>query len=85
MIPVGENGPYAGLREYEPPDSKNFFGRDQESRDVRSLWLSDRLLVLFGPSGVGKSSLVKAGVLPALSDDEVDLLPVEQAVARARR
>jgi tetratricopeptide (TPR) repeat protein len=76
MSPVGDDGPYVGLRSYEPPDSKNFFGRDQESRDVRSLWLSDRLLVLYGPSGAGKSSLVKAGVLPALTDYEVDLLPV---------
>lgn len=75
------SGPYLGLRAYLPGDAHLFFGRDAEIRDVRSLWLSSRLLVLFGPSGVGKSSLLQAGVLPALADAEADVLPVGRLAA----
>ncbi|MBE1533021.1 nSTAND1 domain-containing NTPase [Actinomadura algeriensis] len=71
---IGE-GPYPGLRAFRQSDGPLFFGRDREIRDLRSLWLANRLTILFGPSGVGKSSLLNAGVLSELGD-EVDRLPV---------
>jgi formylglycine-generating enzyme required for sulfatase activity len=60
--------PYRGLAAMEEKDSDYFFGREREIVDVVSALAGapDRLLVLLGNSGVGKSSLAQAGVLAAL-------------------
>ncbi|MFY9900732.1 MAG: SUMF1/EgtB/PvdO family nonheme iron enzyme [Xanthobacteraceae bacterium] len=60
--------PYRGLAAMEEKDSDYFFGREREIVDVISALAAapDRLPVLLGNSGVGKSSLAQAGVLAAL-------------------
>jgi formylglycine-generating enzyme required for sulfatase activity len=59
--------PYRGLEAMEEKDSDYFFGRKRETVEVLSaLAAPDRLPVLIGNSGVGKSSLAKAGALSAL-------------------
>ena len=49
-----------------PTDARLFFGRQVEIADLCDRVLSDRLLVLYGKSGIGKTSLLKAGVFPEL-------------------
>lgn len=75
MMGAQRSEPYVGLRPYGSDDRFRFFGRDQESHEVASLWLGSRLLVLHGPSGVGKTSLICAGVVPAVGR-EADVLPI---------
>src|SRR5207237_8027562 len=61
-----DESPYAGLRSFQEADAHRFFGR---SRDVAAAVARLRdvpLLGIVGPSGVGKSSFVRAGVVPAL-------------------
>jgi formylglycine-generating enzyme required for sulfatase activity len=60
--------PYRGLAAMEEKDSDYFFGRKRQTVDVLSTMAAapERLPVLIGNSGVGKSSLVQAGVLAAL-------------------
>jgi WD40 repeat protein len=59
--------PYRGLAAMTEADSDFFFGRQRETVDVMdALAAPDRLPVLLGNSGVGKSSLAQAGVLAAL-------------------
>jgi formylglycine-generating enzyme required for sulfatase activity len=60
--------PYRGLAAMEEKDSDYFFGRERETVGVLSALAAaaDRLPVLLGNSGVGKSSLALAGVLAAL-------------------
>ena len=60
--------PYRGLAAMEEKDSDYFFGRERETVEVLNALAaaSDRLPVLLGNSGVGKSSLAQAGVLAAL-------------------
>ena len=60
--------PYRGLASMEEKDSDYFFGRKRETVDVLSALAGapERLPVLIGNSGVGKSSLAQAGVLAAL-------------------
>jgi len=60
--------PYRGLAAMEEKDSDYFFGRERETMDVLSApaMAMDRLPVLLGNSGVGKSSLAQAGILAAL-------------------
>ncbi|WP_326824355.1 tetratricopeptide repeat protein [Streptosporangium sp. NBC_01756] len=71
-----ETQPYVGLRAFRQQDRGLFFGRERESREIATLWQADRLTVLYGTSGVGKTSLLHAGVLPFLGSDRVDALPV---------
>jgi hypothetical protein len=55
--------PYRGLRAYTEADGEYFFGRDSDRDLVIANLLASRLTVLYGPSGVGKSSLLQAGVM----------------------
>jgi formylglycine-generating enzyme required for sulfatase activity len=60
--------PYRGLAAMEEKDSDYFFGRERETIDILSALAvaPERLPLLVGNSGVGKSSLAQAGVLAAL-------------------
>ena len=59
--------PYKGLGAYQPEDAHRFFGREALIDElVRRIWLQ-KVLVVGGPSGSGKSSLVRAGLIPALN------------------
>ena len=67
-----ERAPYPGLMPFSEEDAAVFFGRDDD-RDAclnileqMTRFGGDRLLVVLGASGSGKSSLVRAGVVPRL-------------------
>jgi len=62
----GRPPPYLGLSPYDERDADRFFGRRRERDLVVADLLTSRLTVLYGPSGVGKSSLLRAAVLPRL-------------------
>ena len=64
---VDTPNPFKGLRPFGEDDASSFFGRERLVADVvHRLSSGTRLLALVGPSGSGKSSAVKAGVIPAL-------------------
>lgn len=56
--------PYPGLRPFETDENFLFFGRDGQSNELLRRLRSKRFLAVVGPSGSGKSSLVRAGLLP---------------------
>ena len=58
--------PYKGLLPFEPEDSELFFGREQLVENLIGRLRESPFLAVVGPSGSGKSSLVRAGVVPAL-------------------
>ncbi|MEV4342086.1 hypothetical protein [Streptomyces sp. NPDC049590] len=60
------NSPYRGLARFEPGDAAVFFGRDQLVADLTELVRGHRCAVVLGPSGSGKSSLLRAGLIPRL-------------------
>jgi WD40 repeat protein len=76
-VPEAEDdgpNPYQGLLAFQPGDGDRFFGREGETEELRQRFCAlhhepdaTRLLVVFGPSGSGKSSLVRAGLVPALA------------------
>ena len=58
--------PYPGLRAYEAHENHLFFGRDEQSDELLRRLRLNRFLAVVGTSGSGKSSLVRAGLLPSL-------------------
>ena len=58
--------PFPGLRPFEANDTHLFFGREGQSEDILRSLRRSRLLAVVGASGSGKSSLVRAGLLPHL-------------------
>lgn len=58
--------PYRGLARFEPDDRDLFFGRDRLVQELNGLVRENRFAVLFGASGSGKSSLLRAGLIPRL-------------------
>jgi serine/threonine protein kinase/WD40 repeat protein len=86
-LPEPEN-PYKGLRAFQAADAQDFFGREKLIQKLLKRLHDDtenhRFLAVVGPSGSGKSSVVKAGLIPALWRGElansdnwyiVDMLP----------
>ncbi|MBN3943755.1 caspase family protein [Nostoc sp. NMS9] len=69
-----ENNPYRGLQSYDEKDSNLFFGRDNLIKQLYQQVVSNKqtLTVVLGASGTGKSSLMKAGLLPCLRDSQED-------------
>ncbi|TXR96350.1 hypothetical protein EAO73_33065 [Streptomyces sp. col6] len=60
------SAPYRGLARFETSDSGLFFGRDRVIAPLAALVAEKRFTVLCGPSGSGKSSLLRAGLIPRL-------------------
>ncbi len=64
-----QNNPYKGLSSYEKDDSELFFGRTALIKELQQKVEEEQFIVVLGASGTGKSSLVKAGLLPALEKE----------------
>ncbi|TQF13161.1 SUMF1/EgtB/PvdOfamily nonheme iron enzyme [Myxococcus llanfairpwllgwyngyllgogerychwyrndrobwllllantysiliogogogochensis] len=65
--PLPSGNPYRGLRTFEAEHRGVFFGRKAELGEVLDRLRGERFVLLAGDSGVGKSSLCRAGVLPAIA------------------
>lgn len=73
---TGANRVYPGPRPFGRTDDARFFGRAAEAADLGRQWLEKPLTFLSGPAGIGKTSLLTAGVLPLVEGGNVSLLPV---------
>lgn len=63
MTKITKN-PWLGLKSYEEDDK--LFGRDKETYDIANIIVNGFNSIIFGKSGIGKTSLLKAGVFPLL-------------------
>lgn len=68
MTPSAANLPrrYPGLKPFERSQSAVFYGRGEDVQRLSNLILRERLVVLFAKSGIGKTSLLQAGVAPEI-------------------
>jgi serine/threonine protein kinase/formylglycine-generating enzyme required for sulfatase activity len=87
-------GPYRGLLPFDARHSALFFGRSAEARALHERLCTDAFVVVTGDSGIGKSSLCRAGILPMVARDGlgggatwrvVDLVPDSRPVAALSR
>jgi WD40 repeat protein/class 3 adenylate cyclase/energy-coupling factor transporter ATP-binding protein EcfA2 len=67
--------PYKGLVRFEPEDSDLFFGREELVSALVKRLEDSAFLAVVGPSGSGKSSLVRAGVVPELERGDESIRP----------
>ncbi len=63
---------YPGVRPFETADKDLFFGRDRDVQELSVLIALEKMVVLFGKSGYGKSSLINAGIVPYLAAQTID-------------
>lgn len=64
--------PYKGLEPFLEADARDFHGREDLVGEMTGMLGTHRLLAVVGPSGIGKSSLVHAGLVPALRGGAVE-------------
>ena len=74
-FPPEDVGPFRGLGRFEADDRDVFFGRDGEIASVLELLRRRSFVVLVGPSGSGKSSLARAGILPRIAEGALEQWP----------
>jgi eukaryotic-like serine/threonine-protein kinase len=74
-LPSEELGPFRGLARFEVADQGVYFGRTLEVAQALQVLRVRGLVALLGPSGSGKSSLARAGLVPAILDGELGSWP----------
>src|SRR6516162_5430188 len=62
--------PWLGLESFREETRAYFFGRDAEVNEIHLRLRSHPLLVLYGRSGLGKTSILSAGLIPRLRDEQ---------------
>ncbi len=76
LPPTPDRNPFMGLSSYNEEDASLFYGRDRVVETLHCKVLKQPLIVVSGASGTGKSSVIKAGVLPALRQSGYHILPI---------
>ena len=71
-LSVAAGGPYRFLEPFDVRHADLFFGREEETDALRRLAAEHRISVLFGRSGIGKSSLLRAGLMATLREPPED-------------
>ena len=82
LPPIPQRNPYMGLQSFNEKDKDLFYGRTEVIKNLMPFVLSKQLTVVSGASGTGKSSLVKAGIIPRLRDAGYNVLPVIRPVQK---
>jgi len=71
---VDADSPWPGLAAFREQDQEFFCGRDAEIAELHRLVMREQVTLLFGLAGLGKTSLLQAGLFPRLREE--NLLPV---------
>ncbi|MFA1548524.1 tetratricopeptide repeat protein [Actinomadura chokoriensis] len=80
--PYGSPDAFPGGRAFDESNREDFHGRSAETHLVASMWEANRLVVLHGKAGIGKTSLLCAGVIPTLQATGAHVLPVAHIAHR---
>ncbi len=72
--PPARLNPYVGPRPFQR--GERLYGRDREVARLRDVLIAERIVLLYSPSGAGKTSLIEAGLVPELEQEGFLVLPV---------
>lgn len=72
--PALDTNPFVGPRSLLPGEP--IHGRDREIRRLVNLLIAERIVLLYSPSGAGKTSLISAGLIPRLRERQFQVSPV---------
>jgi hypothetical protein len=72
--PGMSDSPFVGPRPFEKEDSDRFYGRTRETEELLSLIIAHRAVLVYSQSGAGKSSLLRAGVMKRLEEQQYQVL-----------
>ena len=67
--------PFVGPQSFQTEDKERFFGRESEIYELVSLIFAHPIILLYGQSGTGKTSLLNAGVIPEIRKEKFEVLP----------
>ena len=73
--PIPTGSPYVGLRPYRVNEAL-FFGHQQEIQELGELLIEQKVVLFYAPTGTGKTSLVQAGLIPAMQQQGYPTLAV---------
>lgn len=74
------NNPFVGPRPLK--NGEPLHGRDREALDLSDLLIAERIVLLYSPSGAGKTSLIQAGLLPLLRSEGFRVMPAMRVSLR---
>ncbi|MDZ8034160.1 eIF2A-related protein, partial [Nostoc sp. DedSLP04] len=74
--PLKIDSPYLGLKTFEIKDKDKFFGREKWIANLGDRLKKDNVLLLLGASNTGKSSLIRAGLIPYLGNNNNSLINI---------
>ena len=70
---TANGNPYIGPRAFRTGET--LYGREHETRELIDLLISERIVLLYSPSGAGKTSLIHAAVIPQMTAEDYQVLP----------
>src|SRR5688572_26244995 len=70
---ISRPNPYVGPRPYK--QGEKIYGRERETSELLDLLIAERIVLLYSPSGAGKSSLLNAAILPKMVEHGFQILP----------
>ncbi|HET9222789.1 MAG TPA: ATP-binding protein, partial [Roseiflexaceae bacterium] len=74
MTTTTRANPYVGPRSFTTGET--LYGRDRETNKLLNLLIAERIVLLYSPSGAGKTSLIQAALVPQLREEGFVVLPV---------
>lgn len=82
---MADNNPYVGPASFTGEDRKHFFGRDKDALELSYLLIARKAVLLYAQSGAGKTSLLKAKVIPDFNEsDEIHVYPITRVSGPAK-
>jgi WD40 repeat protein len=73
-ISVSKENPYVGPRSFQ--QGEQIYGREREAAQLTNLIIAERIVLLYSPSGAGKTSLIQASLIPRLLEMKFRVRPV---------
>lgn len=70
---ISRPNPYVGPRPYR--EGETIYGRERETSELLDILIAERIVLLYSPSGAGKSSLLNAAILPKMAEQNFQVYP----------